>query len=177
MHNTAYMNRFNSGWYLIYTKPRHEKKVQVRLKEMELDCYVPMTRKLHSWHDRKKYVDEPLFPSYVFIYLKDLQSYYKGTDAEGAVCYVKIGKEIAKVSDSTIENIRLLVEKSADFEVTANRFQPGEELLIQTGPLTGLSCEMVQFNGNRKILVRVHLLQRNLLAVLPSEYLMSAFTN
>jgi len=48
------------------------------------------------WHDRRKYVDEPLFPSYVFICLDSMQAYYEGLDAEGVPCYVKIGKEMAR---------------------------------------------------------------------------------
>ena len=65
------MNNFLKGWYLIYTRPRHEKKVFLQLTEMKVRSLLPTTKKLRTWHDRKKYIDEPLFPSYIFVYLED----------------------------------------------------------------------------------------------------------
>ena len=66
------MSQFKVGWYLIYTKPHHEKKVYTRLLERNINAFLPLTKRLRSWNDRKKYIDEPLFPSYVFIYLNDM---------------------------------------------------------------------------------------------------------
>jgi transcription antitermination factor NusG len=167
------MKNFHAGWYLIYTKPRHEKKVHKQLSEVNINSFLPLTKKLRSWHDRKKYVDEPLFPSYVFIYLNDLQNYYGGIDAEGALYYVRTGKEITRVSEGVINNIKLLTDQAKDLEVSGNRFEPGRKLVINKGPLTGLSCEVIQFNNMQKLLVRIDLLQRNLLITLPAEHLMA----
>lgn len=140
---------------------------------MNISSFLPLTKKLRTWHDRKKYVDEPLFPSYVFIYLNDLQNYYEGIDAEGSLYYVKIGKEIARVNETVIENIKLVTEHVQDFEVSNDRFQSGQKLVIRQGALTGLSCEVVQLNYKKKLLVRVDLLQRNILLTLPAEHLMA----
>jgi len=167
------MNSFHSGWYLIYTKPRHEKKVYTRLCETKIDSFLPTRKTLRVWHDRKKYVDEPLFPSYVFIYLNNMQSYYDGMDAEGALYYVRNGKNIARVSDTVVNNIRLIVDKQNDLEVEDGKFEPGRQLVINQGPLTGLSCEVIEKSGKHRLLVRVDLLQRNILVKLPEEYLMA----
>jgi len=118
-------------------------------------------------------VDEPLFPSYVFIYLNNMQSYYDGMDAEGALYYVRNGKNIARVSDTVVNNIRLIVDKQNDLEVEDGKFEPGRQLVINQGPLTGLSCEVIEKSGKHRLLVRVDLLQRNILVKLPEEYLMA----
>lgn len=167
------MNIFPAGWYLIYTKPRHEKKVYTQLTERNIHSFLPMTKKLRTWHDRKKYVDEPLFPSYVFVYLNDLQNYYEGIDAEGSLHYVKIGKEIARVKDAVVKNIQLVTEQGEDLQVCDDRFQSGQKLVITEGALTGLSCEVVQLKNKRMLLVRVDLLQRSILLKLPAEHLMA----
>jgi transcription antitermination factor NusG len=167
------MRVFNAGWYLIYTKPRHEKKVHAHLTEKNIDAFLPTTKKLKVWHDRKKYVDEPLFPSYVFIYLNSMQHYYEGIDAAGSLYYVKKGKEIARVSDTVFNNMRLATNQAKEIEVSDIRFQPGRRLVIGKGALAGLSCEVVQCNGKNKLLVRVDLLQRNILITLSEDYLMS----
>lgn len=166
------MNKFNSGWYLIYTKPRHEKKVQTQLAEKSINTFLPTRKVLRNWHDRKKYIDEPLFPSYVFIYLNDLQNYYEGTNAEGSLCYVKTGREIARVNETVVNNIKLAATHYNSIEVSDQNFQPGQQLVINKGILTGLSCEVVRVDSRKKLLVRVALLQRNLLLSLSEEYLM-----
>jgi transcriptional antiterminator RfaH len=165
------VNKFNSGWYLIYTMPRHEKKVHTRLTEMSIDTFLPTRKVLRAWHDRKKYIDEPLFPSYVFVYLNDLQNYYDGLNPEGSLYYVKAGKEIVRVNENVVNNIKLVATWSKDIEVSEQRFQPGQKLVINKGVLTGLSCEVVRVNSGKKLLVRVELLQRNLLLTLSAEQL------
>jgi hypothetical protein len=46
-------------------------------------------------------------------------------------------------------------------------------MVIGKGPLTGLSCEVVKYNNKEMLLVRVDLLQRNVLVTLPVEHLMT----
>ena len=94
-------------------------------------------------------------------------------DADGFLYYVKNGKETARVSPLVIRNIELLVQDGSEIEVSSALFLPGQRLVISQGALTGLSCEVVQFNGKQKILVRVDLLQRNLLVTMPSDHLIA----
>jgi transcriptional antiterminator RfaH len=162
------MNIFRKGWYLIYTKPRHEKKVYTQLAEMNIESLLPMTQKLRTRQNTRRYVAEPLFPSYVFIYLEDKQNYFRGIDLEGALYYVRTGKEIARVNEEVIQNVRLITSHGHDLEVSELRFVPGQKLVIKQGPFTGLACEVVHINNKEKLLVRVDLLQRNLLLNIPS---------
>jgi transcription antitermination factor NusG len=155
------MSHFNEGWYLIYTKPKHEKRVAENLTDANLTYLLPTIKKLRVWSDRRKYIDTPLFPSYV------LEDYYQGLNAEGALYFVKFDKKVVRVKETIIDSIRLLVDQGTDIEVNNDYFRPGQQLQIYEGPLTGLTGEVVQVNGKEKILVRVHLLQRNLLATLP----------
>ncbi|MBN9381676.1 MAG: UpxY family transcription antiterminator [Chitinophagaceae bacterium] len=167
------MNEFKDGWYLIYTRPRHEKKVYHHLAGKNINSFLPTRKVLRTWHDRKKYIDEPLFPSYVFIYINDVRNYYEGMEAEGALYYVRDGKKIARVGDNIVDSIKLVSENAKELEVSELRFQPGRRLVISQGSLTGLECEVVQINNKHKLLVRVELLQRSILVTLPVESLMA----
>jgi transcription antitermination factor NusG len=55
------------NWYVVYTKPRWEKKVAELLRQKGIENFCPLNRKLRQWHDRKKTILEPLFTSYVFV--------------------------------------------------------------------------------------------------------------
>jgi len=167
------MDTFLPGWRLIYTKPRHEKKVHSHLAEIKVNSFLPTKKTLRTWHDRKKYIDEPLFPSYVFIYLNDMQNYYDGLDTEGFLYYVKLGKEIVRVNESVVDNIKLVTGQAKEIEVSDISFEPGQKLVIREGALTGLSCEVIQYNKKQKLLVRVELLKRSILLTVPEEHLIA----
>lgn len=56
--------------YVLYTKPRHEKKVARRLSAAGYNVYCPLNKVKRKWSDRTKVVGEPLFKGYVFIYIE-----------------------------------------------------------------------------------------------------------
>ena len=58
-------------WYVLYTKPRNEKKVAQRLSEAGYTVYCPLQKVRRRWSDRTKVVEEPLFTSYLFIQIED----------------------------------------------------------------------------------------------------------
>lgn len=167
--------RFSNGWYVIYTKPRHEKSVSVKLMEANIESFLPTVKMLRNWRDRKKYVDLPLFPSYIFVYLNKMQDYYEGLNTEGSLYFLKAGKEIAKVNECVINSIKLITNRDNEIEVTSSNFQVGQQVVIQQGPMTGLAGEIVQLDGVKKVLIRVKLLQRNLLVTIPAESLMATW--
>jgi len=59
------------NWYVLYTKPRHEKKVAERLTGAGYTVYCPLQKVARKWSDRTKLVEEPLFKGYVFIQTED----------------------------------------------------------------------------------------------------------
>ena len=58
-------------WYVLYTNPRHEKKVAERLTAAGYTVYCPLQKVVRTWSDRTKVIEEPLFKGYVFIQLED----------------------------------------------------------------------------------------------------------
>ncbi|MES1159526.1 MAG: UpxY family transcription antiterminator, partial [Bacteroidota bacterium] len=61
------MTEKKKTWYAVYTKPRWEKKVYALLTEKGMEAYCPLNKVKKKWSDRVKWVDEPLFKSYVFV--------------------------------------------------------------------------------------------------------------
>jgi len=59
------------NWYVLYTKPRHEKKVAERLTGAGFSVYCPLQKVVRKWSDRTKVVEEPLFKGYVFIQIEN----------------------------------------------------------------------------------------------------------
>jgi transcriptional antiterminator RfaH len=167
------MSKFICGWYVVYTRTKHEKKISEKFSEDGIHHYLPLTRRLHSWHDRKKYIDMPLFQSYIFVYPKDTGEFYDIQHVSGVLGYVRFGKEIPRVGEDIIQYIQNLVNTGNEIEVSSDYFPPGRKFYIQCGPLTGVPCEVVQRSQKEKILVRIHLLRRNLLVSMPTQNLIA----
>lgn len=165
------MHIFSPGWYLLYTRPKQEKKVIQQLADLNIQHFLPTLKRLRQWHDRKKIIHEPLFPSYAFVYLNNVREYLAGQDISGVVSYVRFGKEPARIDDKVIANIHLIINECEDVDVLFDYFDEGQQLVINKGPLAGLSCEMIQYRGKSKALVRVELLKRSIVADIPTIYL------
>jgi transcription antitermination factor NusG len=163
------MNGFISGWYLLYTRPKQEKKVAIQLEEKEVDYFLPTIKITRQWHDRKKVIDTPLFPSYVFVNIKTAYEFNNGLSIDGVSCYVRFGKQLARVGQIVIDQIKLVIKRGKNILVSEESFLPGKQLIIRQGALSGLSCEVVKYGGGERILVRVDLLQRNILLMIPSD--------
>jgi transcription antitermination factor NusG len=58
-------------WYVLYTKPRNEKKVALQLTKAGYTVYCPLQKVRRQWSDRTKVIKEPLFKSYLFIQIED----------------------------------------------------------------------------------------------------------
>src|SRR5215469_2590684 len=54
-------------WYAAYTHARHEKRVDAQARERGIECFLPLYRSMRRWKDRRKELELPLFPGYVFV--------------------------------------------------------------------------------------------------------------
>ena len=102
-------------WYALYTRSRHEKKVDYQLREKGIESYLPLQRVLRKWSDRKKWVEEPLFRCYVFVHV-DPANRLRALQTFGVVRFVTFSDEPAVVRDDEIENIRRILRESPDAE-------------------------------------------------------------
>ena len=90
-------------WYALYTRARCEKKVTMRLNELDIKSFLPMQKVLRIWSDRKKYLEQPLFPSYVFVYANLIER-YESLSPYGVVRLVSFGGRPAIIPHQQIES-------------------------------------------------------------------------
>jgi len=168
------MKQFNPGWYLLYTRPKFEKKISAILDENEIKHFLATTKVVKIWKDRKKLTEITLFPSYIFVYIAQHKQYGQTLDVKGAMSFVKCGKDLVRVNENVLDNLTGMLEKGTSMMVSSERFKQGENVTIQDGVLKGLNCEIVRYNGDKKVLIRMDILNRNVLADLPVTLLYSA---
>ena len=59
------------NWYVLYTKPRCEKKVEEKLLTLGINAYCPTRHEIRFWSDRKKRIEVPVLPSMVLVNIDD----------------------------------------------------------------------------------------------------------
>ncbi|MFY9906966.1 MAG: UpxY family transcription antiterminator [Terriglobales bacterium] len=57
-------------WYALSVRMRHEKMVARHLQYEGINHSLPLYRSVRRWKDRRKELDMPLFPGYLFVNLK-----------------------------------------------------------------------------------------------------------
>ncbi len=161
-----------SGWYALYVKSRHEKKIDLLLKEKEIESFLPCVTTIRQWSDRKKKVRRPLFPSYVFVHIRSKKDFYEALTVKGVYTYLRFGKIYARVKNEEINRIKRLLNLKglSDINSTTRIPKVGTRVIINHGALSGLECEILESNNNRKIIVRIDSLNQNITATVPLDY-------
>jgi transcriptional antiterminator RfaH len=120
------------NWYVLYTKPKWEKKVAEKLKAIGIGAYCPTVVKEQQWSDRKKKVEVPLFSSYVFVQLeeKDRNAVFA---VVGVVRYLFWLGKPAIVRNQEIESIQQWLSEPEEFAVEVIGWQPGDRVVLEHG--------------------------------------------
>ena len=138
-------------WYVLYTKPRNEKKVAKRLMDEGYTVYCPLQKVRRQWSDRFKVVEEPLFRGYLFIQLQD----HRRDEVfafPGTVCYLFWLRSPAVVRDSEIRVIQKWLGEYSHEDMDISQILPGDYVRITSGHFSGEEAIMLDRNANKAVL-------------------------
>src|SRR3974390_2430878 len=87
----------NAPWYVTCTSPRHEKRVAQQLEERGIESFLPLYSSVRRWKDRRKVLDLPLFPGYVFVQMnaQNRLSVLRLPGVLGLICFQGKPAEVA----------------------------------------------------------------------------------
>ena len=145
-------------WYAAYTHSRAEKKVARELEKQGIEHYLPLTKTIRQWSDRKKKVEEPLIRSYIFVHITE-KEYMAVLQTAGVMTIVRFSGKPATIPDWQIENLKILLGTSLPITVENHDFVAGEEVRITRGTLEGLRGIIQQIRGEHKLVIRIDALQ------------------
>lgn len=137
-----------SKWYVVYTRPRWEKKVSGILMARGIEYYCPLNKVMKQWSDRKKIVLEPLFKGYVFIKIPDAQK-WEVKSIEGVLNYVYWLGKPAIVKEQEIDTIRKFLQEFRDIEVVEKQLTVNSKVLIKQGVLMNFHGIIIEVAGNK----------------------------
>ena len=159
-------------WYVILVRGRYEKKADMFLKKINIISYLPLQKKLHYWSDRRKWVENPLFPGYLFVYVNN-GDYYSVFNCPFVLGYVTFEKQAVPVSTEQIESIRSVLNSGLEYSVIKERFKINERIKLDHGPLSGCDGQIVEYAGRDKLVISIDNVSYSLVVNLPSACLIT----
>jgi transcriptional antiterminator RfaH len=157
-------------WYPVHTQSRAEKKAYQALINKNIETYLPLHRQLKQWSDRKKWVEEPLIKSYLFVNIYDHQQMEVLT-IKGITRFIYFSNRITSMPDRQIEELKLLLASPYQLEITEEELLPGEKIRIKAGPLKDFNGEIIEYRSHKRLLLRLGDLQNSIIVHVPASFI------
>jgi transcription antitermination factor NusG len=138
-------------WFALYTKPRNEKKVAENLAALGIEVYCPLVTTIKQWSDRKKKVESPLIPSYVFVKIEEANR-KDVFQVAGVVQYVFWLGKPAKIQPHEIEALKTQLAAPV-VKVTIETWTPNAQIQISEGPFKNQMAVVEKVSTNKVTLI------------------------
>jgi len=156
-------------WYVLYTRCLHEGKAEEYLKRNSIEVYLPKHKVLRQWSDRKKWIEVPLFPSYIFVRVS-CREYEKALLHSSIVRYITLEGCPCLVPDEQVDSLKVLLRNNLEFKITREIFEKGDLVVFKEGPLTGYSAEVLNRKGGKELILRLDGTNHALIITSKCEY-------
>ena len=146
-------------WFAAYTSPRHEKKVALQMEGNEIEFFLPLYRTVRRWKDRRKQLDLPLFPGYIFVHIA-LRDRLRVLRLPGVLQFVSFAGKPAPLPHGDIESLRnglaggLRAEPHPYLKV-------GKRVRVRGGPFAGLEGILTRRKDKFRVVLSIELIQRS----------------
>lgn len=164
------INKDNFNWYPLYTKSRHEKKAFDNLKNAGIDAYLPLMKSTRVWKDRKKNVETPLIPSYVFAKLKPYML-YEINKIYGISRYIKFNGRPATVREEDLKILQTALDSKTEIELVEGKILEGTKVRIASGPFAGYEGKVIENESKNKLIVELEDMEKSLLVTIEKSSL------
>jgi transcriptional antiterminator RfaH len=158
------------NWFALYTLPRAEKKAYAELVKKGITAYLPLMRTLRQWSDRKKWIDEPLFRSYIFVHIPE-SLYFDVLNTSGIVRYITFEGKAVPIPPQQIEAVKFFLSTEDPLPEDIEKYSPGQPVEVIKGPLKGLFGELVRLAGKQKVKVEISAIGQSVLVTIPLSHL------
>ncbi|MBE0649437.1 MAG: UpxY family transcription antiterminator [Bacteroidales bacterium] len=156
-------------WYAIYVKSRAEKKVAVELDAEDIEFYLPLEKRLKQWSDRKKWVEEPLFRSYIFVHI-EAKDYYRAL-VRNTVKYITFEGKAVPVPPQQIEAVKVYLDEKEPLNNPDESWDTGKEVEVMAGNLTGLKGVLMEADGKSRVKVEIEVVGSAIILQIPKNKL------
>jgi transcriptional antiterminator NusG len=144
------------SWFAVWTRSRHEQVVRSQLDEKHVTSFLPTLTKWSRWRDRRKQIEVPLFPGYVFARFAPGERLLV-LKCSGVVSLVSVNGAPVPIPDHEIEGIRQLVASTLPYDPCPT-IKTGTMVEVTHGPLKGVVGRLTRKGTQARLILAVNLI-------------------
>jgi transcriptional antiterminator NusG len=150
------------SWYAVQTRSRHERIVYQHLLMRGCSLYLPTVTETHVWSDRRKKVEVPLFPGYVFVRIIAHNEWrVKVLRTPGVVRFVGCTAEGTPIPEDQLASVRTIVERNMPW-ASHPFLKVGQRVRVRGGALDGVEGIFLRRNSDDVLIISVDVIQRSM---------------
>jgi transcription antitermination factor NusG len=149
----------NHNWFALQVRTRWEGSTAVLLSGKGYETFLPTYKTEKRWNARRREVNAPLFPGYVFCRF-DAQKRLPVLITPGVIAVVGRGRVPLPVDGSEMAAIQAVIASGLRAEPWPY-LEIGQRVRIERDALEGLEGILVNFRGSHRIIMSVSLLHRS----------------
>jgi transcription antitermination factor NusG len=156
------MMETSKNWYALYVKSRQEFTTKEELLKKGVETFLPHTRVLRQWKDRRKELDFPVFPGYLFVNILPTSDHFLSVlRTRGAVNLLALnpGKP-TPVAPEEMQSLMLLMASGRNIDIYP-QLKEGTPVRVKRGALAGAEGILGTKQGDHIFLVNIEILGRS----------------
>lgn len=151
----------NREWYAVQTRSRFEKTIREEWSQAGVEHYLATFQEMHEWKDRKKVVETPLFPGYVFVRFEDAPgARLRILRTPGVVRILGQGASIEPIPEEQVDSIRRLLKAGTQWKMHPF-VKEGCWVRLRRGALAGVRGRLVKVKSAARLVLSIDLLSQS----------------
>ena len=159
------------SWFALHVNSRKVNWIAAHLLGQGYQCFLPKYKALRQWSDRKKEIELPLFPGYIFSRFDPLQR-LPILKTPGVLQIVGYRRTPVPIDEQEIQAIQRMTASGLPRQPWPY-LEIGDQVRVTAGALRGLEGILVSHKGNHRLVLSVSLLQRSVAVELDSSAVQS----
>jgi transcriptional antiterminator NusG len=151
------LSLFDERWFAIQVRPRHEFLAASILRHKGFREFLPTYKSKRQWSDRRKEIELPFFPGYIFCRFSS-QVHAPILTTPGVIRIVGINSAIP---DSEIEAIQAIVSLRIP-ATPCSYLKIGTRVQVIAGPLAGIQGILLSYRNHHSLILSVTLVQNSI---------------
>jgi transcription antitermination factor NusG len=161
------INSLERRWYAAHTRANHEKRVADQLGRRAVEYFLPLYESVRKWADRRKRLEVPLFPGYIFVRLP-LQERLRVLEISSVARLVGFNNVPTALPDDEMEAMRNGL--TGQLRVVPHPYlKVGCRVRIIRGPLENCEGILLRNKGDFRVVLSVDLIMRSVAVEVGAE--------
>jgi transcription antitermination factor NusG len=170
-HNKRPEAQQSANWYILKTKSNREKKVNESLQQQGFTTYLPTYTSMRIWSDRKKKIEAPLIPTYVFVNCLE-DELITAAKTNGVAWIMRDLRAYAIVKDYEIQNLRIFLSEEMEIQdEDLKDYEVGDPVKVTNGPFRGLIGVTLHHQSDYRVRIEISSIGTNFTVSVPKSQL------